>query len=279
MPPKHPFTSPSGHSYTKEEIAAYFLQSVQTVKAELPDLLANRLTHGRHARNHGSFNDFYLINLWDKRQTDVIPKDHFNYCLNYCRNRRNGISEDGEVHLWLNKIRLYQNRGDIIKLLDKRLPRAIPDGFNFQSTERFYTVSHRFYFPADMELLVGYVVPLYKQLIHNIHPILMEVIDELTGPMEKEALRQVIRERDRIPFKHPGRQTEEELRAYSRSIAPSLRQKILKKYHHKCAQCGRDLHKSGAHIDHIVPFSKGGLTTADNLQALWPQCNLTKGNR
>ena len=279
MTPSQPFTSPSGTSYSKEALSPYLLQVLEVVKSELPDLLASRLNHGRHARTHGSYGDFYLITMWDKKQTDVLPKDHFTYCLSYWQHRRSGHPEDGELHLWLNKIRLYQNRRKILQLLDKKLPRAVPEGFTYESTERFYSISHRFHFPAEMDLFAGYIVPLFKQLVLKVHPILMEVIDELTGPMEKEELRQVIRERDRIPFQHPGRRTDEELRAYSRSIPPTLRRKVLKKAKHKCAQCGRDLHQSGHHIDHVVPFSRGGLTTEDNLQALCPKCNLVKGNR
>lgn len=273
------FTAPSGNNYTKEQLSPFLLNIVQLVKAELPDLLSTRLTHGRAVGNHGSYSDFYGINMWDKRQTDVLPKHHFTYCLSYWRNRPNGPPQEGELHLWLNKIRIYQNRAEVLKLLDRKLPKAVPDGFTFESLDRAYSISHRFYFPDDLELLAGYLVPLFKQLVLNVHPILMEVIDELTGPMEKEALRQLIRERDRIPFKNSRSTRSDELRAYSRSIPPTLRRKILKAHDHKCAQCGRDLRQSGHHIDHIIPFSKGGLTAEDNLQALCPKCNLVKGNR
>jgi hypothetical protein len=274
-----PFASPSGISYSREELSPFFLETVRVVKAELPELLSRRLSHGRHAVNHGSYNDFYLINLWDKHQSSVLPRHHFTYCLNYWENRRDGVPEDGQLHLWINKIRLYQNQQKILQLLDRKLPKAVPDGFTFKSDDRAYSISHRFYLPADMDLFAGYIIPLFKQLVLSIHPILMEVIDDWTGPMEKEELRQVIRERDRIPFQHPGRRTEESLRAYNRSIAPALRKKILRKADYQCVQCGHDLHQSGHHIDHIIPFSRGGLTTEDNLQALCPRCNLRKGNR
>ena len=279
MKPPRPFTAPSGNHFTKESLSPFFLDAVQVAKAELPDLLSARLTHNRVVGTHGSYGDFYLINIWDKGQTDVLPRDHFKYCLSFCRNRRNGRPEDGELHLWLNKIRIYQNRSKVLKVLDRRLPAAVPDGFTFESTERFYSISHRFYLPGEMDQFVGYIVPLYKELILRVHPILMEVIDDLTGPMEKEELRQLIQERDRLPYQHPGRRGGEELRAYSRSIAPNLRKRILKTHDFKCAECGADLRKSGHHIDHVIAFSKGGLTNEDNLQALCPRCNLTKGNR
>jgi len=45
-----------------------------------------------------------------------------------------------------------------------------------------------------------------------------------------------------------------------------------------CRLCGRRLPQS-FHADHIRPFSKGGLTTVINGQALCPDCNLSKGPR
>ena len=44
----------------------------------------------------------------------------------------------------------------------------------------------------------------------------------------------------------------------------------------KCALCGDELGK-GFHVDHVIPFSKGGVTELENSQALCPTCNLKKG--
>ena len=33
------------------------------------------------------------------------------------------------------------------------------------------------------------------------------------------------------------------------------------------------------HFDHIVPISKGGVSTPDNIQLLCQECNLLKGNK
>jgi len=46
----------------------------------------------------------------------------------------------------------------------------------------------------------------------------------------------------------------------------------------KCQLCQCDLPRFW-HADHIVPFSKGGMTALSNAQALCPNCNLKKSNK
>jgi len=66
-----------------------------------------------------------------------------------------------------------------------------------------------------------------------------------------------------------------------RTIPLKIRLQVLERDKFRCVFCG----KSPAtdigvklHIDHIIPFSKGGKTTLDNLQTLCYECNLGKGN-
>ncbi|MFE8699756.1 HNH endonuclease [Cytobacillus sp. FJAT-54145] len=65
----------------------------------------------------------------------------------------------------------------------------------------------------------------------------------------------------------------------SRSIPLSLRFKVLER-DRCCKLCGRSP-KDGItlHIDHIVPYSLGGLTILENLQALCQECNIGKSNK
>ena len=49
--------------------------------------------------------------------------------------------------------------------------------------------------------------------------------------------------------------------------------------HGDCAcGCGRSVAQNGQ-LDHIVPFGRGGLNTADNIQILTRSCNMRKGNQ
>lgn len=48
----------------------------------------------------------------------------------------------------------------------------------------------------------------------------------------------------------------------------------------KCALCGQGTADGTTlHLDHVVPYSLGGLTVMSNLQTLCEPCNLGKGNR
>ena len=67
----------------------------------------------------------------------------------------------------------------------------------------------------------------------------------------------------------------------SRRISDKLRYQVLKRDNFKCKLCGASPAKDPSielHIDHIVPWSKGGETTIDNLQTLCSRCNLGKSN-
>ena len=44
-----------------------------------------------------------------------------------------------------------------------------------------------------------------------------------------------------------------------------------------CGACGCEL-RAGWHVDHIVPWSACRETKLENLQALCPTCNLSKGD-
>ena len=64
---------------------------------------------------------------------------------------------------------------------------------------------------------------------------------------------------------------------------PNLRLKflVMKRDNFKCCMCGRSPATTPGlelHIDHIIPWSKGGETVIDNLHTLCSDCNLGKSN-
>ena len=66
-----------------------------------------------------------------------------------------------------------------------------------------------------------------------------------------------------------------------RDINLRMRFIVMKLDNFKCCMCGRSPATTPGlelHIDHIIPWSKGGETVIDNLQTLCSDCNLGKSN-
>ncbi|MBK9161728.1 MAG: HNH endonuclease [Nitrosomonadales bacterium] len=66
-----------------------------------------------------------------------------------------------------------------------------------------------------------------------------------------------------------------------REISDRQRFRILVRDGFRCKSCGRSpLSEAGVelHVDHILPWSKGGETNDDNLEIKCKRCNLGKGN-
>lgn len=67
----------------------------------------------------------------------------------------------------------------------------------------------------------------------------------------------------------------------SRDINLRMRYYVMKRDNFKCCKCGASPATDQSvelHIDHIIPWSKGGETVLDNLQTLCSKCNLGKSN-
>ena len=59
----------------------------------------------------------------------------------------------------------------------------------------------------------------------------------------------------------------------------AMRFKVLEAGGRRCASCGITSEDRALDVDHIVPHSKGGPSTFENLQILCSKCNRAKGNR
>jgi len=84
------------------------------------------------------------------------------------------------------------------------------------------------------------------------------------------------RETRGLPMDNPER------RKTNRGISLSLRYDVLKRNRFRCVRCGSSpALVSGVflHVDHIVPWVKGGETVFDNLQTLCSDCNLGKADK
>lgn len=59
-----------------------------------------------------------------------------------------------------------------------------------------------------------------------------------------------------------------------------IRKQLINKNGAVCAICGKPIETmKDCTIDHIIPISKGGLTTIENCQLAHKNCNVTKGDK
>ncbi len=265
--------------FTKAELTPHALELFERVKAALPTAIGERLRSNRQFVTHGSYRTLFLFDVWDCNQTDILNRQHFKYCLGY--DQRPGSARDGYFHLWLNRIRIYREREAIVATLDRKLPKLVPKGFCWNPCDRAFDIKFEFDYPKNLAKLPDLLLPRYVSLIKAVHPILLPIIDQFTKALEPGERRAVVARRGRVPFTLPGVHDRQRVREYTRSIPPSWRPIILELHGYRCAnpKCRADLRKVQHHIDHILPFSKGGTTTLENLQALCGPCNLAKGNR
>ena len=65
-----------------------------------------------------------------------------------------------------------------------------------------------------------------------------------------------------------------------REPSSRLKVQVLMRDGNRCRLCGVECNDGlhNIHFDHIIPWSKGGETTLENLQVLCSDCNLAKGN-
>jgi len=65
-----------------------------------------------------------------------------------------------------------------------------------------------------------------------------------------------------------------------KALTPKLRQFIKERDNYTCQICGKYMpDEVGLHIDHIIPISKGGKSTPENLRVLCSKCNGRKSNK
>ena len=60
-------------------------------------------------------------------------------------------------------------------------------------------------------------------------------------------------------------------------IPTNLRRRVIDRDGYRCVYCDEDLTITELHLDHVIPESKGGPTTVDNLQVTCRKCNTAKG--
>jgi len=69
-----------------------------------------------------------------------------------------------------------------------------------------------------------------------------------------------------------------ERRKHSRSVPRDVMLKVVRRDGQICQKCNKPVSDSDVEFDHIIPFSKGGKSTIENLRLIHKDCNRRKSN-
>lgn len=139
-------------------------------------------------------------------------------------------------------------------------------GEELQNTERL-----------DMNQVIDAMMPFFKLAIVLFA---IETVFDMFWREHKKAKR----EREREKKREKRRQEYQDRRmandAEHAKVTRAMRYDVLRRDGFRCVRCGRG-REDGVklHVDHIVPVSRGGKSTMDNLQTLCEDCNCGKGNK
>ena len=104
-------------------------------------------------------------------------------------------------------------------------------------------------------------------------------VERVNADVEKSAATSSVATSETVQTRSPKKTVDEQ---DGREIRLGLRYTILKRDNFKCVLCGASPALAPGiqlHVDHILPFSKGGKTEIANLRTLCEACNLGKGPR
>jgi hypothetical protein len=269
-------------TYQPEDLTPHARSVFEKLTSELPPSIASRLTCSRAVRRHGNARTVLLFNIWDRHQCGTFDPKYFSYCLGYDPKRVYCKGADWYLNFEVNKRRIYQYSAEITaslkSIVERQAPARLP-AFWDPTSNWVGCGSPLPDFSGDLADFEQFFFPLYFELIESIHPYLLPIFDSFTYDLTREEREEVIRSRQHFYTGPKRRLSSDQIREYSRSIPASWRTRLVERAGNRCALCNTSLDPSSTHIDHIEPFSKGGLTVPDNLQAVCAPCNLKKGNR
>lgn len=234
---------------------------------------ASRWQTNRVVQPHGTRRTLLLWRVWDKRcRAHGLDHRFFCWCLNYDPEKFYNHETHWQLHLYINTIRLYRHADTLRNLLPDMLTKSQKFPFEYVADDHSVQLVWNFELPTAQDSLVGKVSPVLVTALQSTAHVHDEVFQILDLPAVK-----------RVPSTRPkARPTASQSHSnpggsLSRDISASLRKTVIARDSH-CHICGDIFQNTDEiHIDHVIPWAKGGYTVLENLKASHAQCNLRKG--
>ena len=180
-------------------------------------------------------------------------------------------------------IRRYGTWNNILELagMKANLNRNFSDEQMFEEIERIWVVLGRQPTTTDIKKGISkYSLNSYVRRFGGWRNALQAFVDYINSDEKQEEITNVSKQKSITTFSE-NKDICDVYHKTSRDINLRMRFKVLQRDNFKCCTCGASPAKDPSvelHIDHIMPWSKGGETEIDNLQTLCSKCNLGKSD-
>lgn len=267
----------SQSAITPENLTKASLDAWRLALRRLPADHGSRWSVNRTVQPHGSRRSVLLWRIWDSRCSRFgLSNPYFCWCLNFDPEHFYNRNTHWQFHLYINTIRLYRHASTLRTLLPRRLREVCPAGFKPVNDDHSTQLIWNFDPTNALRDLPTLLSPVIERALQSTAPVFDEIFS-LLGRSDLPTARPCPRPAAR-PVANPA--VESHGGILSRSIRPALRRLILQRHGHRCWICGKGFQPGDpVHIDHTLPWSKGGLTEPENLRPAHAFCNLQKGGR
>ncbi|HZM05677.1 MAG TPA: HNH endonuclease [Candidatus Saccharimonadales bacterium] len=274
-------------AFTKESLAELFRPISDLINGKIEDAsevldpaIRDRLKASNTFVRHGSDTRVLQYHIWDRAQPTIFHRHHFKFEVQHdpFGTMAGSATENFSIAFYMNKIRIYHEREEMINRVRHELSRVRLPGFQLRETERSFCFYHNFQATAEAELMKQVTKYLFP-LLNRVHPMFYRIMDAFNIPMTKAERRAVIAGRKRLSPVDRNAPNYGRNREYCREVSRSLRMATFQRDGNRCQHCERKFPVARLHADHVLPAARGGLTVLGNLQALCGPCNGRKGKR
>jgi hypothetical protein len=200
--------------------------------------IRSRLKASNTVSPHGTDGRVLQYHIWDREQPDIFAKKHFKYEVQHDPVQRySGTANTNfAVQFYMNKIRLYHEREEIILRIRKELSLLKIKGFSLgENTQAIYF--HSKFYAETSKTLQSQIKKLLFPLLNEVHPIFYKIMDAFNVPITKKQRRAIIQDREKIMFVNRDSPVYGKNPEFNRNVPPALRVQVFKRDKFVCQHC------------------------------------------
>lgn len=235
----------------------------------IPKDFAKEIKDFKHTPIFDFFNrDFLFVFAVVTKEEKVVKEFQTTFCQIVMSRSGKGMTQiidDNKIIKEIKEVSKFYNNGLSLKNYYPwfmELAVIIKSMHGDGNSPCFFSDSVKYYNKETDELMISYIYFTNNENLLK-EPTYSSIVD-----LTKERI-----------HKHLSSKPKNNKKGNNKYLTKSIRYEVLKRDNFKCVHCGKTKKDTSLEIDHIIPSSRNGTDTLDNLQTLCKECNLSKSNR